>query len=107
MKTAAMSPASAERQVKAFIAKFEPKHQALIRSVRAALRKHFPTGVELAYDNYKIRVPSADLLKRPEVEALLSLAVAKARTPFPTTGERKLVIRSISAKQRPRRRATA
>jgi hypothetical protein len=44
------------------------------------------------------------MLDRPEVKALLAAAVAKSRTPFPDTGRVKLVIRSVSAKQRPRRK---
>jgi hypothetical protein len=52
-----------------------------------------------------IRVPSVDVLARPEVKALLAAAVAHSRARFRTTGRPTLVIRSISAKQRPRRRA--
>ena len=43
-------PFSAEQQLKGFIAKFEPKHQKLIRSLRKALRKRFPSANELVYD---------------------------------------------------------
>jgi len=51
-----------------------------------------------------IRLESAAVLQRPEVRALLEAAVARSKTPFPCTGRVKLVIRSVSAKQRPRRR---
>ncbi len=47
------SPSSAEGQVRSFIAKFEPDNQKLIRSVRKALRKRFPTANELVYDYRK------------------------------------------------------
>jgi hypothetical protein len=50
-----------------------------------------------------IRLESADVLARPEVEALIAEAIARAKTPLPATGRRKLIIRSVSAKQRPRR----
>lgn len=50
-----------------------------------------------------LRVPSADVLKRPEVEALMTAAAARARTPLRSRGRGRLVIRSVSAKQRPRR----
>jgi len=50
-----------------------------------------------------LRLDSAERLGRPEVEALLTAAVARARTPLPADGRGKLVIRSVSAKQRPRR----
>ena len=51
-----------------------------------------------------LRLESAAVLKRPEVEALLRAAVAQAKVPFPATGPRQLIIRSVSAKQRPRRK---
>jgi len=145
-----------EARLQQFIEKFEPDHQTLIRAIRRKLRKQFPTGTELAYDNYNffvigyspterasdavvsiaaaangvglcfingarlpdpqkvlvgsgtqtrfIRVPSAAVLDRPEVAALLSAAVADSKTPFPSRGRGKLVIRSVSAKHRPRRK---
>ena len=43
-------PLSGEQQIKGFIAKYEPKYQRLIRSVRKGLRKRFPTADELIYD---------------------------------------------------------
>lgn len=52
-----------------------------------------------------IRLESAEVLARPEVKALVSAAAAASRTPFRTTGRGHLVIRSVSAKQRPRRTA--
>ncbi len=148
-------PPEAERQLKRFVDKFEPKHQTLIRAVRKALRKRFPTANELAYDNYNffvigyspterpsdsivsmaarangvglcfirgaslpdpkkillgsgnqtrfIRLESSDVLARPEVEALVAAAIAQAKTPLEKAGRGKLIIRSVSAKQRPRR----
>jgi hypothetical protein len=152
----ASTPAGAERQLRGFIGKFEPKHQTLIRAVRKALRRRFPTANELAYDNYNffvigygpterpsdcivsmaagangvglcfirgaslpdpsnvllgsgnqtrfIRLESVAVLRRAEVEALLAAAVAQAKTSLPAGGRGKLIIRSMSAKQRPRRR---
>jgi hypothetical protein len=149
-------PADAERQLKSFIAKFDPTHQTLIRAVRTTLRGRFPTAYELAYDNYNffvigygpterpsdcivsmaagaigvglcfirgadlpdpkklllgsgnqtrfIRLESADVLARPEVEALIVAAVARAKTPFREEGRGELIIRSVSKKQRPRRK---
>jgi hypothetical protein len=150
------TPADAERQLKSFIDKFEPKQQTLIRAVRKVLRKRFPTANEFVYDNYNffvigygpterpsdcfvsmfagansmglcflwgaklpdpkkilrgsgnqtrsIRLESADVLARPEVEALIAAAVAQATAPMATSGRGKLIIRSVSAKQRPRRK---
>jgi hypothetical protein len=155
VKLATMSPADAEKRLKSFIDKFAPKHQAVIRAMRKALRKRLPTANELAYDNYNffalgyssterpsdcivsiaaaangvglsfyygatlpdphgillgsgnqnrfIRIESAEMLVRPEVEALIAAADAQAETPMPTSGKGRLIIRSISAKQKPRR----
>jgi hypothetical protein len=146
----------AEKRLKSFIAKFEPRHQALIRSVRKAMRARLPGAYELVYDNYNffvigyspterpsdsifsiaaaangvglcfirgasladpkkvlqgsgsqtrfLRLPTADVLERAEVRALMKAAMAKAK---PLDGNGELVIRSVSAKQRPRRKATA
>ena len=146
--------ATPERQLAAFIRKFEPRHQRLIRSVRKALRKRLPGAYELVYDNYNffvigygpterpsdailsvaagaggvslcflrgaelpdpgkvllgsgrqtrfVRLPSARVLDRPEISRLMEAAVARSRTPLPG-GRGRLLIRSVSARQRPRR----
>jgi hypothetical protein len=156
MKAPTAAPASAAGQLAAFIRKFSPSDQRLIRGVRGALRKLLPTANELVYDNYNflvigyspterpsdavlsmaarangvglcfihgaalpdpnnllvgsgrqtrfVRVDSPRLLQRQEVSALIEAAVARASTPFPDAGRGKLIIRSVSAKQRPRRR---
>src|SRR5262245_11838164 len=148
--------ADAEKQLAVFIRKFSPTDQRLIRAVRSALRKRFPTANELVYDNYKffvigyspterpsdaivsmaarangvglcfihgarlpdpdkvllgsgnqtrfIRLDSPQVLERPEVTALVAAAIAQARAPLPTAGRGKLIIRSVSAKQRPRKK---
>ncbi len=49
VKTDGKKP-SPEAQLRSFIDRFEPKDQKLIRSIRAAVRKRFPTANELAYD---------------------------------------------------------
>jgi hypothetical protein len=51
-----------------------------------------------------LRLESADVLARPEVETLLAAAIAQAKVPMPAAGRGKLIIRSVSAKQRPRRK---
>jgi hypothetical protein len=51
-----------------------------------------------------IRLESPGVLMRPEVESLIAAAIGKARVPMPSAGRRRLIIRSVSAKQRPRRR---
>lgn len=50
-----------------------------------------------------LRLDSAAVLNRPEVEALLASAVAQSKVPWSPTGAGSLIIRSVSAKQRPRR----
>ncbi|HTY36293.1 MAG TPA: hypothetical protein VMH23_04230 [Bacteroidota bacterium] len=148
---------SPSQQLNAFVRKFEPQDQALIRSLRRALRKRFPTAFELVYDNYNffvigysatdrtsdaiislgaggggvnlfflhgaklpdpkkillgsgkqtrfIRVDSAKSLARPEVQELLTVASERAKTPLKRSGRGKLIIKSVSSKQRPRRKA--
>lgn len=148
--------ATPEQQLRAFIQKFGPADQRLIRAVRSAVRRRLPTANELVYDNYNflvigyspterpsdaivsiaarangvglcfihgaslpdpgglllgsgrqtrfIRVESARNLSHPDVEELLKAAIAQASQPLPAAGRCKLMIRSIAAKQRPRRR---
>jgi len=54
--------------------------------------------------NRFIRLESADALARPEVEALIAAAVTQNKAPLATRVKGKLIIRSVSAKQRPRRK---
>ena len=155
MQASTSTAANAERQLAAFIRKFSPVEQRLIRAVRKALRTRFPTANELVYDNYNffvigyspterpsdaivsmaarangvglcfihgaklpdpnkillgsgnqtrfIRIDSPQIFERPEVKALVAAAIAQARAPLPAAGRGKLIIRSVSAKQRPRR----
>jgi hypothetical protein len=117
------APASPERRLAGYIAKFEPTMQARIRSVRRALRRRLPTANELVYDNYNFFVIGYSPTERPSDsvvslvaassgvglsfyrgEALIAAAVAQARAPFAPRGRGKFVIRSVSAKQRPRRK---
>ena len=39
-----------EAQLQSFNDRFDPEHQKFIKSIRAALRKRFPTANEIAYD---------------------------------------------------------
>jgi hypothetical protein len=148
-------PASPEKQLAQFIAKFDPSIAKQIRDARRVLRKRYPTANELVYDNYNffvigycaterpsdclfsiaanakgvglsfyygatlpdphkillgsgnqnrfIRLESAETLSRPEVKELMSAAVAQADPPLLATGRGQLIIRSVAAKQRPRR----
>ena len=147
-----------EAQLRSFIAKFDAKHQTLIRACRKALRRRFPGANELVYDNYNffvigyspterptdtivslaagasgvglafpycgtklrdpkkllqgsgtqnrfIRLPSAKVLTNEDVETLIAQA-ARLCKPFPAQGKHQLVIRSVSKKQRPRRKTS-
>lgn len=51
-----------------------------------------------------IRLAGVETLREPAVLDLIDLAVASARTPLPQEGGGYTVIKSVSAKQRPRRR---
>ena len=145
---------------RSFIRKFAPKDQSLIRSVRSAVRKRFPTANELVWDNYNflvigyspterptdsivsiaaradsvglcfihgarlpdpkklllgagkqtryIRIESARRLAHPDVEALIVAAIdhsqVQGKAPLPPKGRGRLIIRSVAAKQRPRKK---
>jgi hypothetical protein len=53
--------------------------------------------------NRFIRLESARDLTKPAIEAVIRAAIDHGKVPLPASGRGKLVIRSISAKQRPRR----
>ena len=150
-----MADLSAEKQLAAFVAKFDAANQKLIRAARKAMRQRLPTANELVYDNYNffvigysptlrpsdsifslaaganglglcflhgarlpdpkkvllgsgvqtrfVRLPTVDVLERPEIEALIDAAIARSKAPLPEAGRGELVIRSVSKKQRPRK----
>jgi hypothetical protein len=50
-----------------------------------------------------VRLESADMLDRPEIDALVTAAIKEIDTPLPRSGRGRLVIRSVSPKQRLRR----
>jgi hypothetical protein len=154
-KAATASPA---KQLAAFIAKFDPAVERLVRSARSALRKQLPTAVEQIYDNYNflaigyctsertsdcivslaasakgvalsfyqgatlpdpdkvllgsgkqnrfVRLESANTLATPAVQSLIRAAVAQAKTQLPSS-RGYTMIKSVSAKQRPRRTDSA
>jgi hypothetical protein len=54
--------------------------------------------------NRFVRLPSAATLAKPAVSALIRAAIAQAESPLPRNGRGRTIIRSVSAKQRPRRR---
>lgn len=54
-----------------------------------------------------IRLDSAKDLAKPTIATLIDAAVAQAKAPMRAKGESVLVIRSVSAKQRPRRKPPA
>lgn len=147
--------ASAEAEVRSFIAKFAPATAGLIRAARAKLRLRFPAANELVYDNYNffvigyspterpsdtivslaanakglglsfycgatladphgflegggvqnrfIRLAHASFLDAPGVAALIDAAEAQSQVPMPEGRRGRTIIRSISARQRPRR----
>jgi hypothetical protein len=152
----AVEPSQAEQQLASFIAKFSPEVAALAQSILAAMRKRYPTAIQLVYDNYNalaigfgpsektsqaifsiaifprwvslfflqgaglpdpecilqgsgnvvrhIRLPSADTLNELSVKKMMGEATSRAPIPFAPRGTPRVLIKSISAKQRPRRR---
>lgn len=67
-----------EAQLQSFNDRFDPKQQKLIRSVRAALRKRFPTANELAYDYSSFFVISYSPTDRG-IEGIVSIAARADR----------------------------
>jgi hypothetical protein len=55
--------------------------------------------------NRFIRIPSLDALRAPDVVRLVKAAAVQGRTPLPPNGRGHLVIKSVSSRQRPRRKA--
>jgi Domain of unknown function (DU1801) len=64
-----------EKQLAGFIAKFDSKHAALIRSVRRVLRKRLPSANELVYDNYNFFVIGYCSTERSS-DCIVSIAAA-------------------------------
>ena len=51
-----------------------------------------------------VHLDTPDLLGRADVEALIAEAIARSKAPLSSAAGGRLIIRSVSAKQRPRRR---
>ena len=64
-----------------------------------------PDGVLLGSGNQNrfVRLPTAATLSESAVEQLIRAALAQAKVPMPRTGRGRTIVKSISAKQRPRR----
>lgn len=54
---------------------------------------------------YDADKPDAKLLDDPEVRALLNLVLNRAKVPMPAGARRKLIIRAVAQRQKPRRKA--
>ena len=63
----------AEKQLDAFVDKFEPKHQRLIRAVRSSLRKRLAGATELVYENYNFFVIGYSPTERG-IDAIVAIA---------------------------------
>jgi hypothetical protein len=55
--------------------------------------------------NRFIRLPNSERLNDPEIVRLIQLAANHGKIPLPPTGEGQLTIKSVSLKQKPRRRS--
>jgi len=66
-----------------------------------------PDGILLGSGNQNrfVRLPTAATLGEPATERLIRAALAQAKTPMPDSGRGRTIVKSISAKQRPRRAA--
>jgi hypothetical protein len=50
-----------------------------------------------------VRLESAAMLDRPEIDALLAAAIAEGDTPLPRSGRGRLIIKSVSPRRQRRR----
>jgi hypothetical protein len=143
------------RQLRSFLAKFDPRVAASARAALARLREKLPGAIEIVYDNYNAlaigfgpseraseaifsiavfprwvslfflqgaKLPDPEkvlkgsgtrarhivltdpkILEQPPVKNLMALALKTAKKPLDSKQRRRLTIKSISAKQRPRR----
>ena len=64
---------SPEAQLRSFVSRFNPKDQKFFRSIRAALRKRFPTANELVYD-YGFSLVIAYSPTEQGIEGILSIS---------------------------------
>jgi hypothetical protein len=107
---------SPRRRLSAFIAKFDPGVATVARAAIRKMSQRLPGATQLVYDNYNAlaigfgasekRSKSANDLDLPAVKALMKEALSIADPPILTKKSGALIIKSISARQRPRR-ATA
>lgn len=67
-----------EAQLRSFNGRFDPQHQKFIRSIRAAVRKRFPTANELAYDYSKFFVIGYSPTDRG-IDSIVSIAARADR----------------------------
>jgi hypothetical protein len=70
--------ATPEAQLRTFNARFDPKHQRFVRSVRAAVRTRLPTANELAYDYSSFFVIAYSPTDRG-IDAIVSIAARADR----------------------------
>jgi hypothetical protein len=68
-----------------------------------------PTGILIGSGKQTrfIRLDTADVLERADVEALIVQAIARSKAPLSAAGTGRLIIRSVASKQRPRQRAAS
>lgn len=64
-----------------------------------------PHGILLGGGNQvrSIRMATAAVLRRPEVEAVIQAAIDYGKHPLPASGRRQTIVKGIASKQRPRR----
>ena len=67
-----------EAQLRSFNGRFDPNQQKVIRSIRTAVRKRFPTANELAYDYSSFFVISYSSTDKP-YDAIVSIAARADR----------------------------
>ena len=92
----------AQARLAGFLAKSPPEVRRTAKAALAAMRRHMPGASGNQVRHIRL-VPDVSVLDEPAVRALIAQAIATSDVPLNPKQRRKMVIRSVSTKQRPRR----
>jgi len=96
---------TAQQQFETFLKKYDPAVAYEGKKCLAKLRKLVPGAIEMVYDNYNFLVVGSCPMDDSYVRTLIGHALKRAKVGIPIGQKRQFIIKSVSAKQRPRRPA--
>ena len=89
------------------VKKFQPEHHPeKFAAIRAAYESLRDLTTRVRHRLFEAGKADEKVLDDPEIRELINVALNRAKVPMPARARRKLIIKSISAKQRPRRSAS-